>query len=471
MTRTPRTHEGQGLQPSGRSGSCRWARMGRQGNWPRRRGAQVAALTLAILGVAVAPASAETATFTNPAPFDIRTGPAGNADPYPSEVSVSGFTGTTAAVSVRINGFSHTSPDEVGILLRAPNGDSLQLQSGAGDSTDINDLTYTISDGVFPDLPDTGAIAPGTYQPTSYYGASDDYPSPGPGTSYGVPGPSGSGSFAASFGGENPNGTWRLFVRDFSGGDGGSIAGGWRLQITDDSPFAPDNDVFAAAQVVAGAISGTPGTTSLATRQSNEPDHCVAAADCAGWSGDHSVWYSWAAPGSGATTIDTCTANIDSVLAVYTGDSVSALSRVVDSNNGPGCPAGSFGSRVAFDAVAGTTYRIAVADAGGLREDRFTLRIAGQSAPAGDTTPPETSFVSVPRNRTARRTARFRFESSEPGATFACSLNRAAFQPCSSGSPIRVRRGRNRFRVAATDAAGNVDASPESYRWRVRRRR
>jgi subtilisin-like proprotein convertase family protein len=424
-----------------------------------------------VLGVAAAPATASTASFSNPAPFDIRTGPAGNADPYPSEVSVSGFSGTTAAVSVRINDFSHTAPDEVGILLRAPNGDSLLLQSGAGDSTDINNLTYTISDGVFPDLPDTGVIAPGTYQPTSYYGASDDYPSPGPGTSYGVPGPSGSGSFAGSFGGDNPNGTWRLFVRDFSGGDGGSIAGGWTLKVTDNSPFAPDNDVFAAAQVVSGSVSDTPGNNSLATRQSNEPDHCVAAADCGGWIGDHSVWYSWTALGSGATSIDTCQSNIDSVLAVYTGDSVGSLSRVADGNNSPECPAGTYGSKVSFDAVAGTTYRIAVGDAGGAREDRFTLRIVGQSAPAVDTIPPETFISSGPRNRTARRDARFRFVSSDLGSTFACSLNGASFQPCSSPTSVRARRGRNIFRVAATDPSGNVDAVPEAFRWRVRRHR
>ena len=32
--------------------------------------------------------------------------------------------------------------------------------------------------------------------------------------------------------GLNPNGTWRLFVFDDSGGNSGAIAGGWRLSLT-----------------------------------------------------------------------------------------------------------------------------------------------------------------------------------------------------------------------------------------------
>ena len=38
-------------------------------------------------------------------------------------------------------------------------------------------------------------------------------------------------------------------------------------------------------------------------------------------------------PNSGSTTIDTCQANIDSILAVYTGTELNNLSRVADNNN------------------------------------------------------------------------------------------------------------------------------------------
>jgi Bacterial Ig-like domain len=98
------------------------------------------------------------------------------------------------------------------------------------------------------------------------------------------------------------------------------------------------------------------------------------------------VWYRWTAPTSGSTTIDTCTANIDSILAVYTGSALTGLSRVADNNNG--CPSG-WGSKVTFNATAGTNYRIAVGDAGGLRESTFTLKLV-----TADTTPPKVNSTS-----------------------------------------------------------------------------
>jgi hypothetical protein len=63
------------------------------------------------------------------------------------------------------------------------------------------------------------------------------------------------------------------------------------------------------------------------------------------------VWYSWRAPNSGSTTIDTCQANIDSILGVYTGTELNNLSRVADNNDYCG---GGWGSKVTFNASAGT---------------------------------------------------------------------------------------------------------------------
>jgi len=143
----------------------------------------------------------------------------------------------------------------------------------------------------------------------------------------------------------------------------------------------PSNDNFASAHTISGPASvsqssTTAGTTAGATRETGEPDHYITnPPDSDFWVGDHSVWYSWTAPFSGSTSIDTCTANIDSILAVYTGSQLNNLTRVTDNNNHPDCPAGTFGSKVTFNAAVGTTYRIAVGDAGGARENTFTLRV------------------------------------------------------------------------------------------------
>ncbi|MEQ1643906.1 MAG: Calx-beta domain-containing protein, partial [Pyrinomonadaceae bacterium] len=170
-------------------------------------------------------------TFTNPAAITIPT--SGSGSPYPSAIAVSGFTGSLTAVTVTINGFSHAFPDDVGLALVGPTGQAFLLQDGAGDGTDAVNITYTLSDLGGTDLPSTGTWANGTYMPTSYY-SGDSFPGPGPGLVYAHPGPAGgnTATLTGAFGGTNPNGTWNLYVVDFVGGDAGSIAGGWSIDIT-----------------------------------------------------------------------------------------------------------------------------------------------------------------------------------------------------------------------------------------------
>jgi hypothetical protein len=153
------------------------------------------------------------------------------------------------------------------------------------------------------------------------------------------------------------------------------------LTVKNGPPPPPANDNFANAQSIGGSAASVSGTTKSATRETGEPDHYTSnPADADWWRGEHTVWYSWKAPDSGPTNIDTCQANIDSILAVYTGTDLSNLSRVVDNNNDR-C-GGGWGSRVTFIAQGGTTYRIAVGDAGGLQENTFTLKLSGPATQA-----------------------------------------------------------------------------------------
>jgi Ca2+-binding RTX toxin-like protein len=113
----------------------------------------------------------------------------------------------------------------------------------------------------------------------------------------------------------------------------------------------PANDSFAGAQVAnTGDTNPTHGSNIEATKEPGEPDH-------AGDFGGASVWYTWTAPFSGTATIDTCDTAFDTLLGVYTGGSVSALTEVGRSDDG--CVAGP-GSFVELEATAGTVYRIAV---------------------------------------------------------------------------------------------------------------
>ncbi|HEX6115548.1 MAG TPA: S8 family serine peptidase, partial [Solirubrobacterales bacterium] len=89
---------------------------------------------------------------------------------------------------------------------------------------------------------------------------------------------------------------------------------------------------------------------------------------------------------------------------------------------------------------------------------------------AVETDPPETRIVKGPKKRTTARKAKFRFRSDEPGSTFECKYDRKPFKPCTSPRKLkRVKVGRHKFLVRATDGVGNVDTSAAKKRWRVKK--
>lgn len=124
----------------------------------------------------------------------------------------------------------------------------------------------------------------------------------------------------------------------------------------DSSPApGPPNNNFANAQAISGIAGSVVGTNIGATKEPGEPNH-------AGFSGGASVWYRWQAANSGAIALTTLGSNFDTLLAVYTGSTVGNLSSIAFNDDDP---TGGLHSSVAFNAVAGTTYHIAVDGYGG----------------------------------------------------------------------------------------------------------
>ena len=113
----------------------------------------------------------------------------------------------------------------------------------------------------------------------------------------------------------------------------------------------PPNDNFASALIVTGNSGTASGNNTLATKEVGEPNH-------AGNPGGKSIWYAWTAPSSGTWTFDTVGSSFDTLLAVYTGSTVSSLTLVAA--NDDILARVITNSRLAFVASAGTTYRIAV---------------------------------------------------------------------------------------------------------------
>jgi subtilisin-like proprotein convertase family protein len=125
----------------------------------------------------------------------------------------------------------------------------------------------------------------------------------------------------------------------------------------------PANDNFASAQAISGSSGSVSGNNFNATKQAGEPSH-------AGNSGGASVWYNWTAPSTSPVTFDTAMSGFDTLLAVYTGNSLSALTPIASNND---LNANSTRSRVTFTPTSGTVYRIAVDGNNGLTGN-LTLR-------------------------------------------------------------------------------------------------
>ena len=209
----------------------------------RRSGAARRAIAVALsagLLVSAAICSASVVSpFSNTTPITINDAPppppndVAKATPYPSVIHVSGITGNTITkVQVILSTFSHAFPDDVDILLVAPDGTRSIVMSDAGGGAPVSNLQLTFSATAATPVPDNTAISdsaplrPANYAAQDASGITDVFPSPGPGTVVMDP-----ADFDV-FNGINPNGDWSLYVVDDSNGDSGSILGGWTLVLT-----------------------------------------------------------------------------------------------------------------------------------------------------------------------------------------------------------------------------------------------
>jgi subtilisin-like proprotein convertase family protein len=179
-------------------------------------------------------------TFTNSAVINLPD--AVPASPYPATINIASVPGPITKVQARLNGFTHTFPSDLDILLQGPGGQTVVLMSDVGGGTDVSAINLTFSD--------TGAVPPsalvtGTYRPTDLGGA-DTYPAPAPAGPY--------GTALSVFNNVNPVGTWRLFVNDQFGLDTGSIGGGWSLILS-----TPNGDYTATS----GTLTFNPGVAAL----------------------------------------------------------------------------------------------------------------------------------------------------------------------------------------------------------------
>ena len=140
--------------------------------------ALLAATLAAVAALGVAASAASAASFSNNNGITINDSsqscdegddslePA-SATPYPSEIDVTGLGSSVSDVNVTVSGLSHTWPDDIGLLLVSPAGQSVILMRDiGGGNRDGVSFNLTFDDAASADLPDNGPLRSETYRPT-----------------------------------------------------------------------------------------------------------------------------------------------------------------------------------------------------------------------------------------------------------------------------------------------------------------
>jgi len=148
-----------------------------------------------------------------------------SSSPNPSTIAVSGMSGNVYKVTVKLNGFTHSYPDDVDILLVGPGGQNAVIMSDAGGDAAVSGVSFTLDSDSATAIPDPPVDA-STYMPTNNGVGDDPFLAPAPTPVTGA-------SSLATFVGSDPNGTWSLYISDDATGDTGSISG-WEISITTD---------------------------------------------------------------------------------------------------------------------------------------------------------------------------------------------------------------------------------------------
>lgn len=158
--------------------------------------------------------------FSNATPIAILDNKA--ADPYPSVINVAGMRGPVSRVTVTLDGFNHTAPDDVDILLVSPTGKKVVILSDAGGRNAVGNLRLIIRDDGAAIL-DDAPLTSGRFAPANFEANADTFPSTAPAGPY--------ASRLSEFNGTDPNGAWSLFVVDDFGSDSGRIDFGWTIRV------------------------------------------------------------------------------------------------------------------------------------------------------------------------------------------------------------------------------------------------
>jgi subtilisin-like proprotein convertase family protein len=418
--------------------------------------------------------------------------PTGDGQPqhvsaYPSAAAVWGADGPILDVTVDLFGVQQGRPADLDILLESPSGTSVMLASDAC-TGQVSDATWVFDDTAASAI-GSSACSSGRWKPADYL-PGETLPATAPRPPYQTK--------LSAFRGENPNGTWQLFVYDDSSlpavpQDSGGLLGGFIVYIT----TATEQIVVPGGGTSQGPASQYPYVIPVSGKVGRIQDVFVYLHDI------------------GHTRLD----DLDILLVAPGGQKIMLMSdscgqfqpplgrtwRINDrdpampdngdcniagaggggtnfspTDNEPGdvlpapAPPGPYSTSLT-SSLYGTDpngeWKVYIYDdfpaQTGYLSDVTLSFVLGPPADL-DTTPPDTMIATHPATATTSRRATFEFAATESPVTFQCRLDGGSWTACSS--PVTYRRlsfTRHVFRVRATDEAGNVDPTPAKWIWRV----
>lgn len=231
----------------------------------------------------------------------------------------------------------------------------------------------------------------------------------------------------------------------------------WYRDQAPPSTEPPANDNFSAAEPI--EMPGTWNASNrYATRQEGEPSH-----------GQASVWYSFIPPTGGTLSLSTSGSQLDTILALYKGDSLLNLQRISYSDDtGP-----NLWSQISARIQGGEMYYISVAGAGSSRGS-FTLRGSLGALGPSRATAQIRDVLRFPRKRMVRLILGVSGRQDGESVSLQCRQLRGSrvvrkWQTCSWRPLFRNlrRKVRHRFQVRVV-ADGVPESRPKTVavRWR-----
>jgi subtilisin-like proprotein convertase family protein len=401
-------------------------------------------------------------TFANAGPV--------NATQFPSTIAQFGMSTQITDVNVTLTGITHTDKGDLDVELVSPQGTAVVLTSDNCElAANATNRTYAFDDAAATALATAGDCASGTYKPSNAAGIGDETFNTPP-----------NAVALAGYNGENPNGGWRLFVRDDAGSDTGQITS-WQLQITTAGAapitipaFGASGAGIAAPYPVPIAVSGASGNLTdvnltipglahtfpsdlqIVLQSPNGTAVKLMSADC----GFTRVLNKDFVFDDAAATAPTA--------ACAGGGTFKPTANALGVMPAP-APAGPFGTTMAAfnGASPNGTWKLYVNDTaaadGGWISATPTLTFT-----TTDVTPPNTTITRKPKTG-FKTTTKIKFVSSEAGSTFQCRIDTSKkFKPCSS--PLKLKHlkvGKHKIQIRAVDASGNIDATPAKAKWKV----